>query len=159
MMATIARILLVCLLSLSAGTAARAVNPGEVLDDPALEERARDISANLRCLVCQNQSIDDSDAELARDLRVIVRERLVAGDSNTEIFDFVVDRYGEFVLLRPRLSAQNLLLWGTPFAVLILGAIAVFAVARTRRRNVAALTDDEQLRLSKILADGEERDL
>lgn len=159
MMATIARILLVCLLSLSAGTAARAVNPGEVLDDPALEERARDISANLRCLVCQNQSIDDFDAELARDLRVIVRERLVAGDSNTEIFDFVVDRYGEFVLLRPRLSAQNLLLWGTPFAVLILGAIAVFAVARTRRRNVAALTDDEQLRLSKILADGEERDL
>ena len=151
---------IICVLILMLASApGYAVNPDEILPDAVLEDRARKISANLRCLVCQNQSIDDSDAELARDLRVLVRERLVAGDTDAQIMKYVVDRYGEFVLLRPRLSAQNLLLWGTPFAVLILGAIAVFAVARTRRRNVAALTDDEQLRLSKILADGEERDL
>jgi cytochrome c-type biogenesis protein CcmH len=108
------RILAAFALLLLAATGAFAVNPDEMLDDPALEQRARDISAKLRCLVCQNQSIDDSDAELARDLRVIVRERIVDGDTNEEVMNFVVSRYGEFVLLQPRMSVRNMLLWGTP---------------------------------------------
>ena len=139
-------------------TGALAVNPDEMLDDPALEQRARDISAKLRCLVCQNQSIDDSDAELARDLRVIVRERLVDGDTNEEVMDFVVARYGEFVLLQPRFSARNMVLWGTPLIGLALGVIAIAVLFRMRGRTRPAdrLTDEEQERLSKILADGEE---
>lgn len=139
-------------------TAAHAVTPDEMLDDPALEQRARDISAKLRCLVCQNQSIDDSDASLAHDLRVIVRERLVQGDSNEEVMDYVVSRYGEFVLLQPRFSARNLLLWGTPVIGLVLGLIAIAFLYRMRNRAapVNRLTDEEQDRLSKILAEGEE---
>ena len=138
---------------------ALAVNPDEILDDPVLEERARGISAKLRCLVCQNQSIDDSDAELARDLRIIVRERLVEGDSDGDVLDFVVARYGEFVLLAPRFSPRNLLLWGTPLIVLLLGASVIAVLYRNRRPQQRAdrLSDEEQERLSKILADGEER--
>src|SRR5690606_27523341 len=90
---------------------AMALSPDEILPDPVLEQRARDISAGLRCLVCQNQSIDDSDADLARDLRILVRERLVAGDSNGAVEQYLVDRYGEYVLLNPRLGAHTLLLW------------------------------------------------
>jgi cytochrome c-type biogenesis protein CcmH len=131
-----------------------AVNPDEILDNPKLEQRARDISANLRCLVCQNQSIDDSDAELARDLRVIVRERLVSGDTDAEVMDYVVDRYGEFVLLRPAFSLRNFLLWGTPLLVLFLGALAVFSYSRrysSSTANATPLTEQEEQRLNDLL--------
>src|SRR3954470_16615115 len=100
-----------------------AVHPDEILKDPVLEARARTLSQELRCMVCQNQSIDDSDAPLARDLRVLVRERLTAGDSDGQVIDFLVARYGEFVLLKPRVSAHTLLLWLAPFAVLVIAAI------------------------------------
>lgn len=130
-----------------------AVNPDEILPDAGLESRARDISANLRCLVCQNQSIDDSDAELARDLRVLVRERLVAGDTDAQIVDYVVDRYGEFVLLRPSFSSRNLVLWGTPILVLFVGGLTAFLYSRrqAQRNGVLALSSDEEQRLSKLL--------
>lgn len=139
---------------------AQAVNPDEILDDPALEDRARDISAGLRCMVCQNQSIDDSDAELARDLRVLVRDRLVAGDTNDEVVAYVVDRYGEFVLLRPTFSARNALLWGTPVIMLLLGGTAAFLFGRRHSRSRAgeALTAEEQARVAKILDEGERND-
>ncbi len=113
-------------------TPGHALSPDELLKDPAMESRARAISAQLRCLVCQNQSIDDSDAPLAKDLRTLVREQLVQGKSDDEIMDFVVARYGEFVLLRPRLTAGTLLLWGTPFAVLLIAGTALLM----RRRRV-----------------------
>ena len=137
---------------------AHAVTPDEMLDDPALEQRARDISAKLRCLVCQNQSIDDSDASLAHDLRVIVRERLVNGDTNEEVMDYVVSRYGEFVLLQPRFSARNMLLWGTPVIGLLLGlgTIAFLYRSRSRAAPVNRLSAEEQDRLSKILSEGED---
>ena len=141
-------------ISLIAAAPANAVQPDEVLQDPALEARARAISANLRCLVCQNQSIDDSDAPLAKDLRVLVRERLKAGDSDAEIVDFVVARYGEFVLLKPRLTPQTLILWfATP--ALFLAALAWIAVWLRRRRSTVAaptpLSRAEKQRLKKIL--------
>ncbi|TIU70171.1 MAG: cytochrome c-type biogenesis protein CcmH, partial [Mesorhizobium sp.] len=103
---------LVLLLTLLFAGAALAVKPDEVLADPALEARARTLSEQLRCMVCQNQSIDDSDADLARDLRVLVRQRLVAGDTDRQVIDYIVSRYGEFVLLKPRFSLRNALLWG-----------------------------------------------
>ncbi len=140
---------------------ALAVNPEEILNDPGLEERARDISAGLRCMVCQNQSIDDSDAELARDLRVLVRDRLVAGDTNDEVISYVVDRYGEFVLLRPRLSARNAVLWATPIVILLLGGTAAYAFTRRQSRAAgigAELTADEQARVAKLLGEGERND-
>jgi cytochrome c-type biogenesis protein CcmH len=112
-----------------------ALSPDELLKDPALEKRARTISAELRCLVCQNQSIDDSDAPLAKDLRTLVREQLVQGKSDQEVLDFVVARYGEFVLLKPPLSAGTVLLWATPFAVLLIAGAAL--VLRRRRVAVA----------------------
>lgn len=133
-----------------AGTAA-AVQPDEILDDPKLEARARDISAGLRCLVCQNQSIDDSDAPLARDLRILVRERLQTGDSDRQVVDYIVDRYGEFVLLNPRLSAHTLILWAAPVVLLVFGAIGVFVAARRRRADPASLTDDEKRRIEALL--------
>jgi cytochrome c-type biogenesis protein CcmH len=117
---------------------ALALSPGELLKDPAMESRARAISAQLRCLVCQNQSIDDSDAPLAKDLRTLVREQLVQGKSDGEIMDYVVARYGEFVLLRPRLTAGTLLLWGTPFAVLLIAGTAL--LLRRRRAESAPET-------------------
>jgi len=137
---------------------AHAVTPDEMLDDPALEQRARDISAKLRCLVCQNQSIDDSDASLAHDLRVIVRERLENGDTNEEVMDYVVSRYGEFVLLQPRFSGRNMLLWGTPIIGLLLGlgTIAFLYRSRSRAAPVDRLSAEEQDRLSKILGEGED---
>jgi cytochrome c-type biogenesis protein CcmH len=130
-----------------------AVEPGEILKDPALEARARTISQELRCVVCQNQSIDDSNAPLAHDLRVIVRERLTAGDTDSQVLAFVESRYGEFVLLRPRFKLQTLLLWFTP--LLLLGGAAIFLV-RSRRRPSAAipapLSPDERKRLDELLA-------
>jgi cytochrome c-type biogenesis protein CcmH len=140
-------------LLLLATSSALAWNPGEALQDPALEARARALSANLRCLVCQNQSIDDSDADLARDLRILVRERITAGDSDDQVIDFLVDRYGEFVLLKPRLSASTYLLWGLPVAALAGGAIAVAFAARARRgrRSAGEMTEEEKARLASIL--------
>jgi cytochrome c-type biogenesis protein CcmH len=146
---------LLVVLTTVATYSAQAVQPDEVLQDPSLEARARAISAGLRCLVCQNQSIDDSDAPLAKDLRILVRERLKAGDSDEQIEDFVVARYGEFVLLRPRFTAHTLLLWAaTP--VLLLAAILIVVVAY-RRRSAAAtpatLSEAEEKKLKSLLDD------
>jgi cytochrome c-type biogenesis protein CcmH len=131
---------------------ALAVQPDEVLPDPALESRARALSRELRCMVCQNQSIDDSDAPLARDLRILVRDRLKAGDSDGQVVDFLVDRYGEFVLLKPRFAWHTAALWGAPVLLLLIG---VFALFRARRRAApsapARLTPDEQRRLDTLL--------
>src|SRR5579871_4508432 len=121
-------------------SAAHAVLPDEVMSDPAKEARARSLSKELRCMVCQNQSIDDSEAPLAHDLRVLVRERLQAGDSDPQVLDFLVARYGEFVLLNPRLSWRTAVLWGLPPAVLLLGTVALFVVIRRRRTAPAAET-------------------
>lgn len=146
------RRLAIILLVLSLSTPALAVQPDEVLKDSALESRARALSQELRCMVCQNQSIDDSDAPLAKDLRVLVRERLTAGDSDRQVIDFLVARYGEFVLLKPRVNAHTLLLWTAPFVILIIGAIGFLAA---RRRTVAAgpqrLTADEEARINALL--------
>jgi cytochrome c-type biogenesis protein CcmH len=133
--------------------AAGAVQPDEVLGDPVLEQRARSISANLRCLVCQNQSIDDSDAELARDLRVLVRERLVAGDTDTEVYDFVVARYGEFVLLSPVFAGHTIILWiATP--ILLVGGLIALVIWAVRRREPipapAGLSAEETRALEKL---------
>jgi cytochrome c-type biogenesis protein CcmH len=138
-----------------------AVQPDEILKDPALEARARAISKELRCLVCQNQSIDDSDATLARDLRIVVRDRLTAGDSDTETVAFVVERYGDFVLLRPPFKASTLVLWIGPALILIAGIIGVVMWHRRRRSAVAAaiapLTEDERARVDALLAENPER--
>jgi cytochrome c-type biogenesis protein CcmH len=146
------RAIALCLL-LSSGTPALAVQPDEVLPDPALEARARVLSQELRCLVCQNQSIDDSDAQLARDLRIILRERLKAGDSDRQVLDFLVARYGEFVLLRPPLRWHTLLLWAAPPLLLAVGALAIFAAGRRRARAVVTepgLTPAEKARLGRL---------
>jgi cytochrome c-type biogenesis protein CcmH len=125
--------ILVAVFALFTVPAALAVQPDEILKDPALEARARALSKELRCMVCQNQSIDDSDAPLARDLRVLVRERLQAGDSDRQVIDFLVSRYGEFVLLKPRFSLHTALLWLGPLAVLLIGAFGIFVFARRHR--------------------------
>lgn len=137
-----------------AGPAA-AVLPDEILDDPALEARARELSLELRCLVCQNQSIDDSNAELARDLRVLVRERLVAGDTNDEALEHIRTRYGDFVLLKPPVQSSTYLLWYGPIGILFAGGLIVFMTMR-RRRVVAApaqsgLDERERVRLDAAL--------
>ncbi len=131
-----------------------AVEPDEILADPVLEARARDLSAELRCLVCQNQSIDDSDAPLAKDLRVLVRERLVAGDSDADIRSYLVARFGEFVLLKPSMSLANLLLWLTaPVALLIGAATAFWRVRKNSGRAEADLSPEEERALARILND------
>jgi cytochrome c-type biogenesis protein CcmH len=134
---------------------AHAVQPDEILEDPRLEERARELSKGLRCLVCRNESIDESNAELARDLRLLVRERLVAGDSDEEVIDFVVARYGEYVLLRPQTDGSNLLLWAAGPIMLILGVgIALVYVrrrAQSKSETETQLSDAEQTRLDDIL--------
>lgn len=139
-----------------------AVLPDEMLDDPKLEQRAREISKDVRCLVCQNQSIDDSNAELARDLRILVRERIKAGDSNEEVKGFLVDRYGEYVLLKPPVTASTLLLWGAPVLLLLAGFGAIVLWYRGRAREAAAglageaaLSSDERARLERLLSDDE----
>lgn len=134
-------------------TAAGAVLPDERLSDPALEARARQISKELRCVVCQNQSIDDSDATLAHDLRLLVRERLVAGDSNAEVKDYLVDRYGSFVLLRPPLGVETLALWFGPLAVVLLGAAGLLVYLRRRRPSggEAPLSAEEQARVERLI--------
>ncbi len=138
--------------------AAHAVQPDEIMADPAKEARARELSRELRCMVCQNQSIDDSDAPLARDLRLLVRERIGAGDSNSQVLDFLVARYGEFVLLKPRFERQTLLLWLLAPVLLIGGGVALWLQIRRRARNGAdvpapPLTPDEQARLAALMSD------
>src|SRR5919197_3006116 len=130
--------LVVMLLTFVAVPSAIAVEPNEVLADPALEARARALSKELRCMVCQNQSIDDSEAPLARDLRILVRERLQAGDSDRQVIDFLVARYGEFVLLKPRFAWHTAVLWLAPFTALFLGVIAITLAWRRRRRSATA---------------------
>jgi cytochrome c-type biogenesis protein CcmH len=132
--------------------AAHAVQPDEVLADPALEARARALSAELRCMVCQNQAIDDSDAPLARDLRILLRERLSAGDTDDEVIAFLVARYGDFILLRPPVALNTALLWLAPPAVLLIGGLVAVALFRRRRADVpAALSDAEKARLAEII--------
>jgi cytochrome c-type biogenesis protein CcmH len=146
---------------LMAAVPARAVQPDEILKDTALESRARTLSQELRCMVCQNQSIDDSDAPLARDLRILVRERLTAGDSDGQVIDFLVARYGEFVLLKPRLSWHTALLWLAPFTVVLLGAWGLIALLRRRGTDgapetvQAPLSAAEQARVSELLESSE----
>ncbi len=134
-----------------------AVQPDEVLDDPMLEERARNLSAGLRCLVCRNESIDESNAPLARDLRLLVRERLVAGDSDAAVIDYVVARFGEYVLLKPRTSGSNLVLWLAGPAMLVLGLGLGLAFVRRRASDIdagaAELSDQERARLEEIMKD------
>ena len=141
-------------LVLAAMQPAVAVQPDEILKDTTLEARARALSRELRCMVCQNQSIDDSDAELAHDLRVLVRERLTAGDSDDQVIDFLVARYGEFVLLKPRFAWHNAVLWVTPIVVLIAGAAAMVLALRRRSAAPAAaapLSTDEERRLAEVI--------
>ena len=135
-----------------------AVQPDEVLPDPVLEARARALSKELRCMVCQNESIDDSGAPLAHDLRVLVRDRIKAGDSDTQVLDFLVARYGEFVLLKPRLSWHTAALWGLPPTVLLVGAAVILLDLRRRRSGQVAgeqenLTSAEEARLAELLRD------
>jgi cytochrome c-type biogenesis protein CcmH len=136
-----------------------AVNPDEVLGDPALEARARALSAELRCMVCQNQSIDDSNADLAKDLRLLVRERLTDGDTDEQVLNYVVSRYGEFVLLKPRLGVRTVLLWGAPIVLIVVGGISllVFASRRAGKPTGSPLTADEQARLEELLDRGSDR--
>jgi len=149
------RIILLFVLALLVAGPAQAVQPDEMLADPALEARVREISKEVRCLVCRNESIDDSNAELARDLRLLVRERLTAGDSDAEVLGYLVERYGEFVLLKPQFSLANAVLWGAGPAAFLIGLIAIAAYLRTRRpqtmANEAPLTDGEKKRLDDIL--------
>ena len=136
-----------------AATGAQALSPDEMLSNPVLEKRARTISAELRCMVCQNESIDDSNADLARDLRVLVRERLVAGDTDEQVVEFLVARYGEFVLLRPRLQTSTLLLWGFPIVVLLTGGVAIILSIRRRRTSsveTTPLSENEKKQLKKL---------
>jgi cytochrome c-type biogenesis protein CcmH len=149
-------ILLAAMMGLAAASAL-AVEPGERLADPALEARARALSGELRCLVCQNQSIDDSNADLAHDLRVLIRERLSAGDSDAQVLQFMVHRYGDFILLRPPVKPDTYLLWFGPFVVLALGALGAALYLRRSRRALqqapAPLSPDEQRRLQKLLVE------
>jgi cytochrome c-type biogenesis protein CcmH/NrfF len=143
---------LLALLPVLLAAPAHAVKPDEMLSDPALEARARAISEGLRCMVCQNQSIDESDADLARDLRILVRERLKAGDSDRQVVDYIVSRYGEFVLLKPRLEPRTLLLWGAPLLLLLAGGAFMIVAMRSRRSpQTSALTADEQAALDAML--------
>ena len=153
-------LVLLALLIMVPAQPAQAVQPDEMLADPVLEARARELSKELRCLVCRNESIDDSNAGLARDLRLLVRERLTAGDSDAEVLNYLVERYGEFVLLKPKFSTANAALWLAGPAAFLIGLIAIAAYLRTRRPQTAAngaaaneapLSDAEKKRLEDIL--------
>jgi cytochrome c-type biogenesis protein CcmH len=154
--------ILVCIFAFAVmmgSSAAYAVQPDEIMSDPAKEARARDLSRELRCMVCQNQSIDDSEAPLARDLRLLVRERIAAGDSDAQVIDFLVARYGEFVLLKPRFERHTLLLWLLPPLALAGGGLALWMYGRRRARSAAAeeqtsfrLTAEEEARLERLIA-------
>src|SRR5262245_22004732 len=138
-------------------SSAHAVQPDEIMNDPVKEARARDLSRELRCMVCQNQSIDDSEAPLARDLRLLVHERIAAGDSDSQVLDFLVARYGEFVLLKPRFERQTLLLWSVPPLVLLGGGLALWVHSRRRGKDrqdpeSSALTPEEEAQLKQLTA-------
>jgi cytochrome c-type biogenesis protein CcmH len=144
---------------MSAAPAAYAVQPDEVMADPAKEARARNLSRELRCMVCQNQSIDDSDAPLARDLRLLVRERIAGGDNDSQVIDFLVARYGEFVLLKPRFTPHTLLLWLLPPLALAGGGLALWFYSRRRSQSSGSndpsllrLSEEEQARLERLIA-------
>jgi cytochrome c-type biogenesis protein CcmH len=153
--------ILACALALSVmigSSAAYAVLPDEIMSDPVKEARARDLSRELRCMVCQNQSIDDSEAPLARDLRLLVRERIAAGDNNSQVLNFLVARYGEFVLLKPRLEFRTLLLWLLPPLALAGGGLALWMYGWRRSKSAAgedgsALTAEEEARLERLIAE------
>ncbi len=153
--ALVKQVFIMVLLLLNLVAPSFAVNPNEVLADPALESRARAISAELRCLVCQNQSIDNSDAELAKDLRILVREHLDAGESDAQIYDFLVARYGEFVLLKPRLKERTLILWLAPAFLLLLGTLILYFQFRKTNtfKVLPELSDVEKERLAKLVSD------
>ena len=145
--------------AMAASTSVLAVQPDEIMSDPVKEARARDLSRELRCMVCQNQSIDDSEAPLARDLRLIVRERIAAGDSDAQVIDFLVARYGEFVLLKPRLNSHTWLLWFLTPLALGAGGIALWAHGRRRARSGGeqddaqlSLTPEEEARINQLIA-------
>jgi cytochrome c-type biogenesis protein CcmH len=148
----------VALLVIAASPLAHAVQPDEIMADPGKEARARELSRELRCMVCQNQSIDDSEAPLARDLRLLVRERITAGDSNSQVLDFLVARYGEFVLLKPRLELRTLLLWLLTPLLLLGGGVALWIHHRRRRVTTGddgaalTLTADEEARVERLIA-------
>ena len=154
--------ILACLFALCVmvgSSTAYAVQPDEIMSDPTMELRARNLSRELRCMVCQNQSIDDSEAPLARDLRILVRERIAAGDSDAQVLDFLVARYGEFVLLKPRLERHTLLLWLLPPLLLTGGGVALWMLGRRRRNSAGAeaqspvkLTDEEEARLERLMS-------
>jgi cytochrome c-type biogenesis protein CcmH len=149
---TMLRRLLIAFLFSLAMLPALAVQPDEMLPDPALEARARALSAELRCMVCQNESIDDSDAPLAKDLRILVRERLKAGDSDRSVKDFLVERYGDFILLKPPLELRTIALWSAPFVLLVLGAAGIYTFSRRQRPAAAgALSSAEQAKIDEIL--------
>jgi cytochrome c-type biogenesis protein CcmH len=152
-----ALLLVICLI---AATPALAVEPDEMLDDPVLETRAREIGRELRCLVCQNESIEDSNSDLARDLRLVVRERLVAGDSNAQVFDYLAARYGDFVLLQPPVKPATWALWFGPAAILLIGGSVAFFYVRGRRTAAgpAPLSAAERERLETLTGAGETRD-
>ncbi|MFT6657637.1 cytochrome c-type biogenesis protein CcmH [Maritalea sp.] len=152
------RFLVILTLFLALLTPAFAVNPDEILDDPVLEQRARSISTGLRCLVCQNQSIDESEADLARDLRIVVRERLVAGDTDEEVLEFVVSRFGEFVLLKPTFAGHNLLLWFAAPILFVIGALALLSVLRNRQAKPSNLSAEEEATLALLLHPESEND-
>ena len=148
-----------------AASAAYAVQPDEIMSDPVKEARARDLSRELRCMVCQNQSIDDSEAPLAKDLRILVRERIAAGDSDAQVIDFLVARYGEFVLLKPLLNSHTWILWLLPPLVLAGGGAALWMQAHRRRKSAAGedsalskLTAEEEARLERLIANGASSD-
>jgi cytochrome c-type biogenesis protein CcmH len=143
------------LIVMMGSSAAYAVQPDEIMSDPLNESRARDLSRELRCMVCQNQSIDDSEAPLARDLRLLVRERIAAGDSDARVIDFLVERYGEFVLLKPRLNPHTLLLWLLPPLALAGGGLALWVHGRRRAKSAMTqdqLTAEEEARLEQLIA-------
>ena len=148
------------LVAMSAWSSAYAVEPDEIMADPVKEARARELSRELRCMVCQNQSIDDSEAPLARDLRLLVRERIAAGDSDAQVIDFLVARYGEFVLLKPRLSPHTWLLWLLPPLALAGGGVALWTHGRRRTKSgmggdasLFKLSADEEARLERLIAE------
>jgi cytochrome c-type biogenesis protein CcmH len=144
----------VTILVLALSGPAFAVQPDEILDDPVLENRARDLSGGLRCLVCRNESIDESNAELARDMRILVRERLVAGDTDAEVIDFLVDRFGEYVLLRPTTQGSNLILWiaGPALFLIALGGALIYLRSRSKvKADTKDLSAEEQQRLDELL--------
>jgi cytochrome c-type biogenesis protein CcmH len=154
------RAFLFAIAMIAGSQAAHAVQPDEVMSDPARESRARELSRELRCMVCQNQSIDDSDAPLARDLRLLVRERIASGDSDAQVIDFLVARYGEFVLLKPRFNSRTLLLWLLPPLALAGGGLALWANMRRRSgsnaredESLLKLTADEEARIEALMSD------